>query len=82
MPVLLGGLRRKIMREATAAMTERTYEVQFTVEEHPDTECEITTVKDADVGGAIPPEQAVVAAAGDSPYTHVETVAIREVTDG
>ena len=63
-------------------MTERTYAVQFAVEEHPDTECEVVTVEDGDVGGATPRERAVVAAAGDSPYTHVETVAIREVTDG
>ena len=63
-------------------MTERTYEVQFAVKEHPDTEIEVVTVEDGDVDGATPREQAVVAAASDSPYTHVETVAIREVTDG
>ena len=63
-------------------MTKCTYEVQFAVEEHPDTECEVVTVEDGDRDGATPRERAVVAAAGDSPYTHVETVAIREVTDG
>ena len=60
-------------------MTERTYEVQFAVEEHPDTECEVVTVEDGDVDGATSREWAVVAAAGDSLYTHVETVAIRVV---
>ena len=63
-------------------MTERTFEVQFAVEEHPDTECEVVTIKDGNIGGATPQERAVVAAAGDSPFTHAETVAIREVTDG
>ena len=63
-------------------MTERTYEVRFAVEEHPDTESEVVTVEDGDRDGGTPRERAVVAAAGDSPYTHVETVAIREITDG
>ena len=63
-------------------MTERTYEVQFAVEEHLDTECEVVTVKDGNVDGATPRERAVVAAADNSPYTHIETVAIQEVNDG
>ena len=63
-------------------MTERTYEVRFAVEEHPDTESEVVTVEDGDRGGATPRERAVVAAADNSPYTHIETVAIQEVTDG
>ena len=62
-------------------MTERTCEVQFAVEEHPDTETEVVTVKDGD-RGATPRERAVVAAADNSLYTHIETVAIQEVTDG
>ena len=63
-------------------MSERMYEVQFAVEEHPDIECEAVTVEDGVVGGVTPRERAVVAAAGDSPFTHVETVAIREVHNG
>ena len=63
-------------------MTERTYEVRFVVEEHPDTEIEVVTVEDGDRDGETPIERAVVAAADNYPSTHIETVAIREVTDG
>ena len=54
-------------------MSERMYEVQLAVEEHPDIECEAVTVEDGVVGGVTPREWAVVAAADDSPFTHVET---------
>ena len=60
-------------------MSERTFEVRFAVEEHPDTEREVVTVENGVLGGATPRERAVVKAAGDSPYTHVETLAIQEV---
>jgi hypothetical protein len=59
-------------------MTERTFEVQFAVEEHPDTEREVVTVENGIADGASPRERAVVAAAGNSSYTHVETLAIQE----
>jgi hypothetical protein len=62
-------------------MSERTFEVRFAVEEHPDTEREVVTVKAGIIGGASPKERAVVAAAGDSSYTHAETLAIQEVDD-
>jgi hypothetical protein len=60
-------------------MSEQTFKVRFAVDEHPDTESEVVTVKDGIIGGASPRERAVVAAAGDSPYTHVETLAVQEV---
>lgn len=60
-------------------MSDRTFKVQFAVEEHPDTEREVVTVEDGIIGGASPSERAVVAAAGNSPYSHVETVAMEEV---
>jgi hypothetical protein len=60
-------------------MSERTFEVRFAVEEHPDTEREVVTVKASIIGGASPRERAVVAAAGNSPYTHVETLAVQEM---
>lgn len=60
-------------------MTERTFEVQFAVEEHPDTEREVVAVEDGIIGGATPRERAVVKAAGNSPYSHAETLAIQEV---
>jgi hypothetical protein len=60
-------------------MSERTFEVQFAVEEHPGTEREVVTVEAGIIGGASPRERAVVAAAGDSRYTHVETLAVQEV---
>lgn len=64
-------------------MSERTLEVQFAVEEHPDTEREVVTVEDGIIDGASPRERAIVAAAGNSPYTHVETLAIQEMeSDG
>jgi hypothetical protein len=62
-------------------MSERTYEVRFAVEEHPDTECEVVTVENGIIGGASPRERAVVAAAGNSPYSHVETLSIQEVDE-
>lgn len=60
-------------------MSDRTFEVQFVVEEHPDTEREVVTVEDGTISGASPRERAIVAAAGSSPYSHVETVAIQEM---
>jgi hypothetical protein len=60
-------------------MSERTFEVRFAVEEHPDIECEVVTVENGIIGGGTPRERAVVAAAGNSPCSHVETLAIQEV---
>jgi hypothetical protein len=62
-------------------MSDRTFEVQFAVEEHPDPEREVVIVEDGIIGGASPRERAVVAAAGNSLYTHVETLAIQEVDE-
>ena len=62
-------------------MSDRTFEVQFAVEEHPDTEREVVTVEGGVIGGASPRERAVVAAAGSSSYTHIETLAIEEVDE-
>lgn len=62
-------------------MSERTFEVRFAVKEHPDTEREVVTVENGVIGGATPRERAVVAAAGNSPCTHVETLAIKEVEE-
>jgi hypothetical protein len=60
-------------------MNSRTYEVRFAVDEHPDTEQEVVTVGESVIRGADPEQRAVVAAASNSPYTHVETLAIQEV---
>lgn len=57
---------------------EQTYNVEFEVEEHPDTENETVSVKDSIIDKADPKERAVVAAAEKSQYTHIETVAIRK----
>lgn len=61
---------------------EKTYDVGFTVGEHPDTEYETVTVEDGVVDGAGPEERAIVAAAEQSPYSHVETVTIHEQDTG
>lgn len=60
-------------------ITVRSYEVQFTVKEHPDTEKETVTVGESPIGGTDPELRAIVMAASGSEYTHDETLAVEEI---
>ena len=62
-------------------MSKRTFEVRFAVEEHSDTERKVVTIEGGVVDGASPRGRAVAEAANNSPYTHVETLAIEEVDE-
>jgi hypothetical protein len=55
------------------------FAVTFSVKEHPGTEIETVKVKDWNVDKRGLEERAVVAAAGESPYTHVETKSIERL---
>lgn len=61
---------------------KHTYGVRFAVKEHPDTEYEVVSVEEGVVDEATQEEQAVVVASKQSPFTHAETLSIKEIENG